>query len=88
MPKFGPYKTTTSTDDEAQVNATSPQDRWTPDRPMDVSPDDHALWLPHSCDEWIIAQGDRETVIARGREFIASVEAALNWLEQDGPGAE
>lgn len=43
-------------------------------RPMDAGADDFAVWLPHSCDEWIIGCGTPEQVI----EQVAALRDDLN----------
>jgi hypothetical protein len=42
---------------------------------------DWALYLPHQCDAWNIADGDRETTLAEAREFRAELDAAIKLLE-------
>lgn len=48
-----------------------------------VDDEDYGLFLPHSCDEWVIAAGsDKETVLADARAFRAELDAAIAVLEQ------
>lgn len=49
----------------------------------DMGPGDYAIWLPHQCDEWIVACGSKEHVLAKARDFLASVKAAIEALEAD-----
>lgn len=73
--EFGPYVRSTTFETEARVTVTRHGDTWHPYEGGEV-----ALWLPHDCDEWLIASGSREEVLARGEEFIASVRAAVDFV--------
>jgi hypothetical protein len=42
---------------------------------------DWALFLPHQCQAWNIADGDRETTLAEARAFRAELDAAIKLLE-------
>ena len=44
--------------------------------------------LPHSCDEWVIADGVRPEALAELRQFIAEAEAVAAWLEAKPEGVE
>lgn len=46
--------------------------------------DEWALYLPHQCDAWDIASGDRETTLAEARAFRAELDRAIAVLEQAG----
>lgn len=52
----------------------------------DALADEWALYLPHQCDAWDIASGDRETTLAEARAFRAELDRAIGVLEQ-GDGA-
>lgn len=83
---YGPYRRATTVEEEEYggVYAGGPRpsegnDRY--DYPHDVDTGEYAIWLPHDCDEWVIACGTREEVLAKGREFLESVKAALDAME-------
>lgn len=47
----------------------------------DAYADEWALYLPHQCDAWDIASGDRETTLAGARAFRAKLDRAIEVLE-------
>jgi hypothetical protein len=51
----------------------------------DATLDEWALYLPHQCDAWEIAVGDRETVLADAKKFRAELDHAIGLLEQEMP---
>jgi len=53
--------------------------------PFDMKDGDWSVFLPHHCDEWIIATGDRESVLAEARRFRAELDAAIGTLEGSAP---
>ena len=51
--------------------------------PMDVEDGDWAIWLPHQCDEWIIASDpDLEAFLECARRFRAELSSAIRSLEK------
>lgn len=49
----------------------------------DATLDEWALYLPHQCDAWEIAVGDRETVLADAKKFRAELDHAIAMIEQE-----
>lgn len=78
MPEFGPYERPTTITDAARVTAEKrPDEGYEPDVPDDVERGDWAIWLPHDCDDWVIAHGSPEHVVAEARKLIDALEAAI-----------
>lgn len=50
-------------------------------RTYDVEDHGYGVYLPHSCDEWVIASGDREQVLEQARAFRAELDAAITAIE-------
>ena len=78
---FGDYRRVTSVDDEAGVHAARRPAEGYSDVPYDVERGAWALWLPHDCDEWVIASGSADEVLAAGRQFRDAIEKALRHIE-------
>jgi hypothetical protein len=81
---FGNYRRVTTVDSEAGVHAGQrAEDSRSWEFPAhDVRPGEWALWLPHDCDEWIIAHGTATEVLEAGRRFRDAIDAALAHIEE------
>ena len=44
--------------------------------------DEWALYLPHQCDAWDVASGDRATTLAEARAFRTELDKAIEALER------
>lgn len=80
--QFGEYSRRTTVEDDARINAAQHTDAtrlWMPD---DTTDGEWAVWLPHDCDEWVIAHGDRPAVIAKLTQFRDAVDDAIMWLSE------
>ncbi len=54
------------------------------DRPYDSAAWDWVLYLPHSCDEWIIATGpDKAKVLREAERFRAELDSAIARLREE-----
>lgn len=51
--------------------------------PHDIEPGHWAVVLPHHCDEWVIATGGREHVLAEARRFRDELDIAIRHMEAD-----
>ncbi len=51
----------------------------------DILQGDWAVFLPHSCDEWVIATGDRGRVLAEVLRFRAELDLAVETLREAAP---
>lgn len=58
-------------------NRGEPREEWDEDYGAEFE-----LCFPHQCDEWSIAAGSREHVLAAARRFRAELDAAISELEQ------
>ena len=50
----------------------------------DAELDEWALYLPHQCDAWDIAAGNRDEVLAGAKAFRAELDRAIALLGQEG----
>lgn len=82
---LGPYRRETTVASKEDGGVYAGHSEGHEGMPYDVEPGEYAIWLPHDCDEWIIATGSREEVLTKGRQFVEAVQAALEVIEK---GAE
>lgn len=77
---IGPYERTTTTDSCAGVRVSLPGE--TSDG-CDIETHDFAVYLPHDCDEWVIAcDPDPAVVKAKVIELIESLALALGAIDE------
>ena len=83
MPEFGTYARATTVEDTARIQADVKgklERRRSLPTVYENGDDSAAVWLPHDCDEWVIASGSVDEAVAQAEEFRAALDEAIEWL--------